>query len=56
MEEYFGGRAAQLYTETCECGNTIEVSTQKDDEPEYYTSVYVKCACGKSVRFILPVN
>ena len=56
MEEDFGGCDAQLYTKICACGNTIEVSTQKDDVPEYYTDIYIKCSCGKSVHFILPVN
>ena len=47
---------AQTYKETCDCGNVVEVSTQKDECPEYYTTVYVKCTCGKSVAFSLPVN
>ena len=52
----FGCEFSQIYKEKCECGKEIEVSTQKDDNPEYYTSVFVKCECGKSVEFILPVN
>lgn len=52
----FGGEYAQTYSETCECGRVIEVSTQIDDYPEYYTDIYVKCDCGKSVAFSLPVN
>ena len=52
----FGGKWAQTYTEKCECGNVIEVSTQPDRHPEYYTEVFVKCPCGKSVGFYLPVN
>ena len=57
MEHYdFGGEFAQTYKAECECGNQIEVSTQKDESPEYYTDVFVKCACGKSVKFSLPVN
>ena len=57
MELYdFGSEFAQTYTEVCECGRTVEVSTQKDYRPEYYTEVYVKCVCGKSVPFRLPVN
>lgn len=52
----FGSRFAQAYSEQCECGETIEVSTQTDNMPEYYTDVYVRCKCGKSVCFTLPVN
>lgn len=52
----FGDKFAQTYKEECECGNVLEVSTQKDNQPEYYTYVYVKCSCGKSVGFSLPVN
>lgn len=52
----FGGDYAQTYMGKCVCGNTIEVSTQEDDQPEYRTDVFVKCSCGKSVKFELPVN
>lgn len=46
----------QTYSNECKCGKVIEVSTQKDSHPEYYTSVFVKCECGNSVAFELPVN
>ena len=52
----FGGSHAQTYSKTCTCGRVIEVSTQQDRDPEYYTDIYVKCECGKSVAFSLPVN
>lgn len=52
----FGGSWAQTYTEECECGKEVEVSTQKDDCPEYHTDIFVKCECGKSVKLIIPVN
>jgi len=52
----FGDEDAQTYKEKCICGNEIEVSTQKDECPEYHTTIYVKCSCGESVEFILPVN
>ena len=53
----FGGKFNQIYTEKCpECGNKISVSTQKDECPEYYTTIYVMCNCGVSVKFVLPVN
>jgi len=52
----FGCEFSQVYKEKCECGKEIEVSTQKDEHPEYYISVFVRCECGKSVEFSLPVN
>lgn len=52
----FGGEYSQTYKEKCVCGKEIEVSTQTDDSPEYYTDVFVKCDCGNSVHFSLPVN
>ena len=52
----FGDEFAQTYKEKCTCGKTIEVSTQKEECPESYTTIYVKCDCGESVCFILPVN
>jgi hypothetical protein len=52
----FGGECAQQYENTCKCGKLIEVSTRKDNCPEYRTDVYVRCECGESVEFILPVN
>lgn len=52
----FDAECAETYKNECECGNEIEVSTQRDTCPEYYTWVYVKCECGKSVGFMLPVN
>jgi hypothetical protein len=57
MDMYdFGSEYAQTYKEICECGRIVELSTQTDNCPEYYTDVYVKCECGKSVHFELPVN
>ena len=52
----FGGDSAQTYEKECSCGKGIEVSTQQDYSTEYYTKVYVKWVCGKSVEFELPVN
>ena len=52
----FGGKHAQTYTEKCVCGKVFEISTKKDFEPEYCTHIFVKCDCGKSVHFELPVN
>ena len=52
----FDEELAETYKEVCECGAVIEVSTQEDKFPEYYTEVYVRCQCGKSVSFYLPVN
>ena len=52
----FGCEFSQVYKSKCECGNIVEVSAQEDDHPEYYVSVFVRCECGKSVEFSLPVN
>ena len=53
----FNGRFSQEYKNNCEnCGKQIKLSTQEDKCPEYYTTVYVKCSCGSSVKFTLPVN
>jgi len=46
-----------LYKESCKyCGKEHIICTQRDDSPEYYTDVYIKCSCGKFVEFNLPVN
>jgi hypothetical protein len=45
-----------VYTNKCDCGKEIEVRTQEDNNPEYYTDVYVKCDCSLYVLFNLPVN
>lgn len=53
----FNGEYSQVYKSECEnCGAVVEISTQRDDWPEYYTNVFVKCYCGASVYFSLPVN
>lgn len=52
----FGCEFSQVYKSKCECGNIVEVSAQEDDHPEYYVSVFVRCECGKSVEFSLPIN
>ena len=52
----FGCEFSEVYCESCVCGKVIEVSTQKDEGPECYTEVFVKCECGESVSFSLPVN
>lgn len=53
----FGGACAQTYVEACPmCGKEHFVSGQIDDTPEYYTLIFVRCDCGASVRFNLPVN
>lgn len=52
----FGGQFSQQYKEMCKCGKVHEVSTQEDRYPEYRTEVYIKCECGDSVKFELPVN
>jgi hypothetical protein len=52
----FGDPDACTYSAICECGRKIEVSAQKDHFSEYITDVFVRCICGKSVHFELPVN
>ena len=53
----FGSKYAQTYTEVCPgCGKQFQVSAQRDQSPEYITDVFVKCDCGESVQFNLPVN
>ena len=53
----FGSEFSHVYQEQCVCGEIIEVSAQKDNGPsEYTTEIYVKCKCGASVEFELPVN
>ena len=52
----FDEKYAQTYTKECECGRKIEVSTKRDQHSAYYTHVYVRCECGKSVCVILPLG
>jgi hypothetical protein len=53
----FGSDYSQTYKETCEnCGEGIQISAQRDKASEYSTVIYVKCECGTSVQFVLPVN
>lgn len=52
---------AQSYFANCEgCGqHQIHIRTQKDDNPEYYTTVLVACPnskCDEWIVFKLPVN
>ena len=45
------------YTKKCEnCGKEHSIYTQDDNNPEYYTDVYIKCSCGARIEFKLPVN
>ncbi len=49
----FGGKYAETYTEKCECGRTIEVSSQETDEidpPKCYTLVYTKSVYNEEVK------
>jgi hypothetical protein len=53
----FGMEYSQTYKSLCNnCGREIEVSTQKNHDPEYYTEIHVRCICGGSAKFRLPVN
>ena len=46
------------YVKTCrKCGTKNIVYTKENDEPEYYTVVYIHCSsCKNMLRFKLPVN
>lgn len=47
------------YKRMCEgCHSTLTALTQRDDYPEYYTDVYIKCPnCTEHyILFELPVN
>ena len=49
----------QLYTSSCDkCWEEFTIKTQKDNHPEYYTSVYIQCnICNEwEALFNLPVN
>jgi len=47
----------QEYTQECpSCSKALTIISQKDHNPEYYTSVYVKCECGEWVEFVVAVN
>ena len=52
----FNGDCAETFKQTCKCGFEHQISTQCDDEPEYYTDIFVMCKCGESTKFELPVN
>lgn len=48
---------AQTYRAACnQCGREVEVVTQQNNDPEYYTEIHVKCQCGGAAKFELPVN
>ena len=52
----FGGEFSQAYKGKCECGKEFQVSTQQDSDPEYHTEIFIRCDCGKSVGFCLPIK
>jgi len=52
----FGSKYSQTYKTTCECGKVFEISTQQDIDPEYHSDIFIRCDCGKSVKFTIPVN
>jgi len=52
----FDSEHSRTYEKKCKCGKKHTVSAQKDEGAEYITEIYIKCECGKSVRFNLPVN
>ncbi len=45
------------YSQKCKtCDHEITLWTQKDDNPEYHTDIYIHCVCGAFIHFSLPVN
>ncbi len=45
------------YVEKCSyCGNDITFFTQRDNDPEYYTNIWIECKCGEMKQCTLPVN
>jgi hypothetical protein len=48
---YIGGDCAQTYYGVCHCRRIIEVSAGREGESEYRTEFFVKCRCGRLVRF-----
>lgn len=55
-EDIKGTMYATEYVDTCKCGKSCTVFTQRNHYAEYDTLVYVLCDCGELVEFILPVN
>ncbi len=57
MDNEFGSFGSDVYIETCKgCGEDIEVSAQRYAPSEYTTDIHVRCRCGESVHFEIPVN
>ena len=48
----------QTYKSNCSHGTEVSLITQADENPEYYTGVYIQCncGCGESIYFDLPAN
>lgn len=45
------------YSEKCtKCKKKHLLMTQSDEDPEYYTDIFIQCDCGDYVKFRLPVN
>lgn len=44
------------YRNKCTCGEAHEVLTQNNDDPEYYTDIFIPCKCGEYVKIVIPVN
>jgi len=48
---------SQEYIKTCSvCDKKHKLLTQKDECPEYYTEISLRCDCGEAINFSLPVN
>lgn len=44
------------YNFKCRCGRVYKCLAQVDEEPEYYTALFLRCDCGEYVKMVLPVN
>ncbi len=45
------------YKKDCDCcGLTQQILTKRDNFPEYYAEIYLRCQCGEYIEFDLPVN
>lgn len=56
LEEIREGYRSEYQKECDICTMATTVYTQKFNDPEYETYIYVQCSCGNILEFTLPVN